>query len=377
MCRFLLRSCIAFAFCSCCVRAVFVSAAVIAVTDHGPNPNFDPAFFNAQLSNDDLLAGLIAQELPGDNGWHPANTNPADQLPAFTDGLGGTNTLTGLLNDFPDAGTPAKVIQYDLNEPSTIQQINILTGNRDNPDGRIFNTVLIRVSTDDGISFMPLGGFVPGLGPNDQGYYQSDPSGAINRPGGSIDDFGESMTTFLSIFDDLNAPLAMGVTNIQFEFFAVDNTGGQNRDPFDGVNPFTGIDDELTAAFVSPLVWEIDVIAGDPANADFDGDDDVDGKDFLTWQKGYPITDGTALRSDGDATGDGNVTDADLAAWEAQAGAGLPANSLAATIPEPTTLAVAMAALGSMIVRGRRRRTPLSVQSVTGVGLRSALRVGL
>ena len=33
------------------------------------------------------------------------------------------------------------------------------------------------------------------------------------------------------------------------------------RDPFDGVNPFTGLDDTLTAAFVSPLVMEIDVFA--------------------------------------------------------------------------------------------------------------------
>ena len=32
------------------------------------------------------------------------------------------------------------------------------------------------------------------------------------------------------------------------------------RDPFDGINPFTDTDDGLTAAFVSPLVWEIDVL---------------------------------------------------------------------------------------------------------------------
>jgi hypothetical protein len=58
------------------------------------------------------------------------------------------------------------------------------------------------------------------------------------------------------------------VTNIQFDFYAVDNNGGQYRDPFDGVNPFTSIDDGLTGAFVSPLVFEIDVIAvPEPASA--------------------------------------------------------------------------------------------------------------
>ncbi len=35
------------------------------------------------------------------------------------------------------------------------------------------------------------------------------------------------------------------------------------RDPFEGVNPFTGADDGLSAAFVSPLVWEIDVLGTD------------------------------------------------------------------------------------------------------------------
>ena len=32
------------------------------------------------------------------------------------------------------------------------------------------------------------------------------------------------------------------------------------RDPFDGVNPFNAVDGGLSAAFVSPLIWEIDII---------------------------------------------------------------------------------------------------------------------
>jgi hypothetical protein len=62
--------------------------------------------------------------------------------------------------------------------------------------------------------------------------------------------------------------LADNVTNLQFEFFAVDNNGGQYRDPYDGVNPYTLVNDGLTAAFTAPLVWEIDVIAvPEPATA--------------------------------------------------------------------------------------------------------------
>jgi hypothetical protein len=54
------------------------------------------------------------------------------------------------------------------------------------------------------------------------------------------------------------------VTNLRFDFYFVDNTASEMRDPFDGVNPFTGVDDGLSAPFVSPLVWEIDVIGGTP-----------------------------------------------------------------------------------------------------------------
>jgi hypothetical protein len=64
----------------------------------------------------------------------------------------------------------------------------------------------------------------------------------------------------LSQLSDASGPLATGVTRIEFNFYAVDNTQGQMRDPFDGINPFTDTDDFLTPAFVSPLVWEIDVL---------------------------------------------------------------------------------------------------------------------
>ena len=66
----------------------------------------------ATYDSTDLIQGLIPVELPGDMGWHSANIDPLDQLPAFTDGAGMRATgLTGLLNDFPPAGTPAKLIR--------------------------------------------------------------------------------------------------------------------------------------------------------------------------------------------------------------------------------------------------------------------------
>lgn len=68
-------------------------------------------------------------------------------------------------------------------------------------------------------------------------------------------------------------------------------------------------------------------------DADFDGDGDVDGKDFLTWQRGFGINDGSAQLGDGDATGDGNVDQADLVAWQTQYG--VPLTPSLAAVPEP------------------------------------------
>ncbi len=236
-----------------------VSATTVATTSH----DVSPTGFAGALSSSDLIHNLSATELPADTGWHPANpaaTNGSGDpngLPAFTDGVSNTG-LAGLLNDFPAAGTPTKAIQYDLAGPSDIQGINVLTGN-EGLDGRIFSTFRVLVSTDNGANFNPIGGFTPGTGVNTEGYFESDPLGIVNN-GQDPNLPGPAGSTFVEVFDDGGAPIATGVTNVQFYFYAVDNSQRQYRDPFDGVNAFTGVDDGLTAAITSPLLWEIDVI---------------------------------------------------------------------------------------------------------------------
>ena len=328
---------------------------------------------DGQISDSDLLKDLIATELAGDQGWHPANPASANSLdpnglPAFTEGDGEIGSgLTGLLNDFPGAGVPTKLLEYDLGGTFDLDQINILTGNANDADGRIFSTFVIRVSTNNGASYSPLGGIVPNFGggftTNNFGYYQSDASGLINNVTG-IPGTTEDMANLVEISDDGAAPIATGVTNLQIDFYSVDNTLGEMRDPFDGPNPLSGLDDGLSAAFVSPLVWEIDVFgqAATPANADFDSDDDVDGKDFLTWQDNFPITDGTAQLGDGDANDDGNVNDVDLGIWDTQYGPVGPLAGLA-SVPEPTGAVLTVIAFA--YVAATMRRGTLDASSLT------------
>lgn len=352
-----------------------IQAAITMETTRGEFPND----LDGPISNSDLIQGLIATELPGDGGWHPANTSPSDQLPAFTDGVSYLSTLTGLLNDFPGDGNPTKLIQYDLGGAYDLDQISILTGNANNSDGRIFSTFVVQVSTNNGASFSPLGGLVPNfpdpnsdpnapltLTPNSNGYYQSAPSGFINNESG-IPGTTEDAANLVEVFDDGGGSIAQGVTNIQFSFYAVNNTLGEMRDPFgpqdpndplndpnNANNPFTGTNDGLTAAIEAPLVWEIDVfgVAAAAENADFDDSGAVDGLDFLRWQQNFPILNGSASKADGDANDDGNVTKADLGIWETQYGTSPPSIS---AIPEPGSAALLVMFITSVSLSRRER----------------------
>jgi hypothetical protein len=86
-----------------------------------------------------------------------------------------------------------------------------------------------------------------------------------------------------------------------------------------------------------------------PANdADFDNDSDVDGNDFLIWQRGVGVGNNN---STGDANASGTVDGADLAVWRAEFGpAGLAA---ASAVPEPASAALVMLAGVGALAAGR------------------------
>lgn len=101
--------------------------------------------------------------------------------------------------------------------------------------------------------------------------------------------------------------------------------------------------------------WALDNLkigtAAAPANADFDGDGDVDGQDFLTWQKGFGT--GTTL-AQGDANGDSVVNAADLTIWKSQFGLP-PAVAAAGAVPEPAACCLAAIALAAATFARRSR----------------------
>ena len=86
------------------------------------------------------------------------------------------------------------------------------------------------------------------------------------------------------------------------------------------------------------------------ASADFDEDGDVDGADFLAWQRGLGAG---STHAEGDANGDGQVNASDLAAWRFQFGATGVVAPVGSAVPEPTGV-VAVAALACLFRVSRR-----------------------
>jgi hypothetical protein len=102
-----------------------------------------------------------------------------------------------------------------------------------------------------------------------------------------------------------------------------------------------------------PTDWYIRslTVTGPAANADFDGDGDEDGADFLRWQRGVGITSG-AMLGQGDSDGDGDVDGTDLANWKGQFASSAAA---AGGIPEPSAVALALAGVAGASWWERRR----------------------
>jgi T5SS/PEP-CTERM-associated repeat protein len=80
-----------------------------------------------------------------------------------------------------------------------------------------------------------------------------------------------------------------------------------------------------------------------PGNdADFDNDGDVDGADFLTWQRGLGLSGATATNAAGNANGDSIINGADLAVWRSEFGP--PSVPAVGAVPEPGAAALLLIA---------------------------------
>jgi len=164
--------------------------------------------------------------------------------------------------------------------------------------------------------------------------------------------------------------LAVDISNAELKFY-VDGihartvTNAFTLRSYDYVRLGAGVTNTNTESFFD----NVQVILNPPPigtppteDADFDGDGDVDGQDFLTWQQNLGDA-GAGTPSTGDANEDANVDGADLTIWQSQFGQA-PLAALIRPVPEPTRSALALAILtGWSAVLRRYTRRPLSVSN--------------
>jgi hypothetical protein len=101
------------------------------------------------------------------------------------------------------------------------------------------------------------------------------------------------------------------------------------------------------------LIFAQNAMAATPPGgyADFNGDHNADGADFLAWQRGFDAAP-HATSTYGDANGDGDVDAGDLAAWIAAFGNAAPVGA----IPEPGSSVLVLPWLALWGIRTHLRR---------------------
>ena len=222
-----------------------------SVTKPIPPPESSPPGVYGETAADDLtlslqpdgadpLNGNVATRISG--GFHPANSNPADQEPAFTDGasLGG---LTGLLADFPGQNIPAWSGFWVLDGGNVVnlRELRVFSGNN-GKDGRVFHHYDIYV-TDDPV-------------PSATSPWRLTKEQVTPVPFGTGNLSGAIEASLTQVTNPSGGDLATSVTGLRLDLYAVSRNDNLFHDDWDACQ---GDDrDGAGAAFQSPLVYEVD-----------------------------------------------------------------------------------------------------------------------
>jgi hypothetical protein len=178
----------------------------------------------------------------------------------------------------------------------------------------------------------------------------------------SISGFDETGAYTGEIVNELVSPSMSGYEPFAFSFDVPEGVHAVNVG-------FRVFDAALNGPAVGGyLIDDVSVLrAAETGPADFDQDFDVDGNDFLIWQRGNGLPGGVA---EGDANGDGAVNGMDLEIWKGRFGStGDAATAATASVPEPAAILQAgmlgMAGLLWRLRSPKNRRSELTASLTT------------
>lgn len=333
------------------VATVNRDTGVIAITHPGGSTiNLDS--YSITSSQGRLVAGgwnSLADQGALGGSWNEAGAtaNSLSELRPTGNGAaaGGANVSLGAVYN-PLAGTFASTVtdvgfQYSDKDGRIINGIVNYTGTK-------LNNLLLQIDPTTGKGTLRN---TSATSVNIDGYVISSTASLTPATWNSLDDQNAAGGDWLELLTPTTAQIGevktLGATTLgpsaSFDLGTIFNpTAARNL-------TFEFLQAGQQTATVGAVIYEA---AGD---ADFDNDNDVDGHDFLRWQRGVGITTG-ATNAQGDANGDGAVNAADLAMWRSRFG-GTSAQAAASAVPEPTALGlVGLGVIGAVLSGQRRAR---------------------
>lgn len=270
---------------------------------------------------------VVVVMLPlGSLGEYQQASAATNQVVLFTGFLAGPGPGTGMdfLNEsLAAAGIPdylGQVFEWDEHQ-AAFDWVEQYTGDR-------ATLVLIGHSFGGNSALQLAGEFLKPIGVGVDLTIQIDPvrniySGANDVLPTNVDGGFNYYQISTSFFEPQGEDFVQGATNINTEILYNDTT-----------ITHTSIDDDprLFASITQNILDNLNVVS-----ADFDLDGDVDGRDFLAWQRGEspsPLSAG------------------DLALWQAEYG-NPQLNAATVAVPEPSSLLLVLLSGGILLSRGR------------------------
>ena len=178
----------------------------------------------------------------------------------------------------------------------------------------------------------------------------------------------DSVAGIVKVAREGDSLLGSTITKVQFA-----ESGRNNVDGLRGLNELGQVAYDFTLADGRRGIAIGTVVALPTFDADFDNDSDVDGRDFLIWQRGNGRTGAAATNEAGNADGDSDIDGADLTAWRSRFGAA-PSTAAVSAVPEPNSLAHLGLGLFVPGLLGRLRRKTFEDMARGCAGVESGAR---